>query len=65
MTEPVETAAGNYRRYYEGVRDALLGKAEQPVKAVEAWRTARLLEWAQESSDKGSEVVCDWSGEPD
>ena len=65
VTEPVETAAGNYRRYYEGVRDALLGKAEQPVKAVEAWRTARLLEWAQESSDKGSEVVCDWSGEPD
>ena len=63
-TQPVETLAGDYRIYYEGVRDALLGKSEAPVKPVEAWRTARVLEWAQESSDRRCEVVCDWSGEP-
>jgi predicted dehydrogenase len=62
---PVETLTGNYRRYYEGVRDALTGRREAPVKAVEAWRTARLLEYAQESSEKRREVVCDWSGEPE
>ena len=61
---PIETIHGDYRRFYEGVRDALLGKAEPPVKAVEAWRTARLLEFATESSEKRREVVCDWSGEP-
>ena len=61
----METLTGNYRRYYEGVRDALLGKGEVPVKGVEAWRTARLLEWAWESSEKRAEVVCDWSEEPE
>ena len=61
---PIETIHGDFRRYYEGVRDAVLGKAEPPVKAVEAWRTARLLEFAGESSEKRCEVICDWSGEP-
>jgi hypothetical protein len=65
VTEPVETIVGDYRRYYEGVRDALLGEIAQPVKAVEAWRTARVLEWAQESSDRQSEVACDWAAEPE
>ena len=64
ITHPVEPIPGDYRRYYAGVRDALLGKAEAPVKAVEAWRTARLLEWAQESSDRRCEIACDWSTEP-
>jgi predicted dehydrogenase len=64
ITHPVEPVPGDYRRYYAGVRDALLGKADPPVKAVQAWRTARLLEWAQESSDKRCEIACDWSTEP-
>lgn len=64
VTQPVETLSGDYRRYYAGVRDALLGKAPPPVKAVEAWRTSRVLEWAVESWEQRREVRCGWSGEP-
>jgi hypothetical protein len=46
------------------MRDALLGKAAVPVPAVAAWRVARLLEWARESSDQRREIPCDWSQEP-
>jgi len=60
---PVETIAGDYRLYYAGVRDALLGKAPAPTAAVDAWRVARVLEWAAESSEKRREVECDWSRE--
>lgn len=64
VTRPVETLAGDYRRFYEAVRDAVTGGGQAPVKGVEAWRTARVLEWSQESSDRRCEVSCDWSGEP-
>jgi scyllo-inositol 2-dehydrogenase (NADP+) len=64
VTQPVETLRGDYRLYYAGVRDALLGKAPAPVKAVEAWRTARVLEWAAESSEQRCEIRCDWAAEP-
>jgi scyllo-inositol 2-dehydrogenase (NADP+) len=64
VTQPVETLRGDYRHYYAGIRDALLGKSPAPVKAVEAWRTARVLEWAAESSEQRREIRCDWSGEP-
>lgn len=64
VTQPVETLQGDYRLYYAGIRDALLGKAPAPVKAVEAWRTARVLEWAAESSEQHREIRCDWADEP-
>jgi predicted dehydrogenase len=64
VTRPVEPIAGDYRLFYAGVRDALLGKAPAPVSGVDAWRVARLLEWAVESSDKRCEIACDWSLEP-
>jgi scyllo-inositol 2-dehydrogenase (NADP+) len=64
VTQPVEPVPGDYRLYYAGVRDALLGKAPVPVAAVDAWRVARLLERAAESSEQRREMVCDWSGEP-
>jgi len=64
ITQPVESIPGDYRLYYAAVRDALLGKGPAPVSAMAAWRVARLLEWAAESSEKRCEVVCDWSGEP-
>jgi predicted dehydrogenase len=64
VTRPVEPIPGDYRLYYAGVRDALLGKAPAPVPAVAAWRVARLLEWAVESSEQRREIVCDWSEEP-
>ncbi len=64
VTRPVESVPGDYRMYYAGIRDALLGKAPLPVPAVDAWRTARVLEWAQESAGKRREIACDWSAEP-
>jgi scyllo-inositol 2-dehydrogenase (NADP+) len=64
VTRPVEPERGDYRRYYAGIRDALLGKAPAPVTALDSWRVARLLEWAVESSEQRREIVCDWSGEP-
>lgn len=59
-TRAVEPVNGDYRRFYAGVRDALLGRAAAPVPAVAAWRVARLLEWAMESSNLRREVPCDW-----
>lgn len=64
VTQPVQTLTGDYRLYYAAVRDALLGKAPAPLKAVEAWRTARILEWAAESSEQRREIRCDWTNEP-
>jgi scyllo-inositol 2-dehydrogenase (NADP+) len=64
VTRPIEPVAGDYRHYYAIVRDALLGKAPAPVPALDAWRVARLLEWAAESAEKRREVLCDWSEEP-
>jgi predicted dehydrogenase len=64
VTRPVEPVPGDYRLYYAGVRDALLGKVSAPVAGLDAWRVARLLEWAAESSDKRREIACDWSLEP-
>lgn len=64
VTQPVEPATGDYRLYYAGVRDALLGKAPAPVEALDAWRGARILEWAAQSSEQRREIACDWSGEP-
>jgi predicted dehydrogenase len=64
VTRPVAPVPGNYRLYYAGVRDALLGSSPAPTTALEAWRVGRLLEWAAESSDKRREILCNWSEEP-
>lgn len=64
VSRPVEAIAGDYRLFYAGVRDCLLGKGPVPTAAVEAWRVARVLERAMESSEKRREVECDWSLEP-
>jgi predicted dehydrogenase len=63
-TRPVEPLPGDYRLYYAGIRDALQGKAPAPATALDAWRTASLLEWAVESFDRRREIICDWSEEP-
>jgi predicted dehydrogenase len=65
VTKPVEPVPGDYRLFYAGVRDALLGKAAAPVTARDAWRTARLLEWARQSSSERREIVCNWGEEPE
>ncbi len=58
--EQVETEAGDYRRYYENVRDAMLGLAAPAVTAHQALDVIRLLELALESSRLGRTVA--WPG---
>jgi len=64
VTRPVPPVPGDYRLFYTGVRDALLNNTPAPVPVVAAWRTARILEWAQESSQQQREIVCIWADEP-
>jgi scyllo-inositol 2-dehydrogenase (NADP+) len=64
-THTVESVAGDYRLFYQGVRDALTGDAKPPVEALDAWRTARILEWAAESAKTHRDIECDWSAEPE
>ena len=64
FSRPVEPVIGDYRFYYAGIRDALLGKGPVPIAAIDAWRVARLLELAMQSSEERREIPCDWSGEP-
>jgi predicted dehydrogenase len=64
VTHPVAPIPGDYRLYYAGIRDALRGKALAPVTALDAWRVARLLEWAAQSSQERREIACDWGEEP-
>jgi scyllo-inositol 2-dehydrogenase (NADP+) len=64
VTHQVESVPGDYRFFYSGVRDALLGTAKPPVEAIDAWRTARVLEWALESSKAQRDIECDWAVEP-
>jgi len=65
VATPVRPVAGDYRLFYAGIRDALLGKAPSPVNAIDAWRVLRILEWASESSQRRCDVACDWSDEPE
>jgi predicted dehydrogenase len=65
VSRPVPAVTGDYRLYYAGIRDALLGKAPAPVTGIDGWRVARLLEWVAESSEKRREIACDWSEEPE
>jgi scyllo-inositol 2-dehydrogenase (NADP+) len=64
VTRPIAPIPGDYRLFYASVRDALEGRAAVPVSAIDAWRTAKLLEWAEESSKQRCEIESDWSGEP-
>jgi predicted dehydrogenase len=63
-TRQIEPLPGDYRSFYEGVRDALLADVKPPVEAIDAWRAARVLEWAAESARQHRDIECDWSGEP-
>jgi scyllo-inositol 2-dehydrogenase (NADP+) len=64
IAHTIETVPGDYRQFYRGVRDAAAGSGEPPVRPADAWRAARILEWAQESSAAGHDIGCDWTGEP-
>jgi predicted dehydrogenase len=52
----VESLCGDYRAYYRGIRDTLLGTAPLPVTAAEAFTVMELLEAAAESAARRCEV---------
>jgi len=60
ITHPIKPIPGDYRLFYSGVRDAILGYAAPPVGAIEAWQAARLLEYAVQSSKERREIPCAW-----
>jgi predicted dehydrogenase len=62
--QTVETEVGDYRGIYANVRDALLGEAKLAVVPEQAWRTARVIELARESSGQGRVLPVDFSDEP-
>jgi predicted dehydrogenase len=55
-TERLRTAVGDYRRYYENVRDAIRGTAPLAVTAEQATTVIRLIELALVSSREGRTV---------
>ena len=55
----VPTVNGDYRLFYANVRDAILGQAKQAVSGIDAWRVARLIELARESSQERRTVNVD------
>ncbi len=57
--EPVPTEPGDYRQYYENVRDAIRGRAKPAVGVDAAWSVARVIELARESSRRGARVPVD------
>ncbi len=57
--ETVPTLPGNYRHYYENVRDAILGKAPLAVTVEAAWSVACIMELARESSRTGCRLPVD------
>ncbi len=54
----VPTLPGDYRRYYENVRDAILGRSPLSVPGEQGWRVIRLLEMAIESSALRRTLPC-------
>ena len=62
--QSVPTLRGDYRGFYENVRDALLGRAELAVTPEQVWRTTRLIELARESSGQGRRLRVDFTGQP-
>jgi len=52
-TEARPRAKGDYRQYYVGVRDAILGRAPNPVSPADARRVMAVLECAIRSAEQG------------
>ncbi len=59
--ETVPTLAGDYRRFYANVRDAIQGSAKLETGVDAAWSVARLIELARESSREGRRLPVDLS----
>jgi predicted dehydrogenase len=61
VTENLPTAPGDYRQYYQNVRDAMIGEAPLAVTPQQALNVMRALELAAESSRRRC-AVC-WKKE--
>ncbi|WP_158615510.1 Gfo/Idh/MocA family oxidoreductase [Acidipila sp. EB88] len=59
--EVIRTLPGDYRKYYENVRNAICGTAPLEVGVGAAWSVARIIELARESSRTGCRVPVDLS----
>jgi predicted dehydrogenase len=53
----VPTERGDYRRFYEGFRDAVLGIGERPVEPADSLAVLRVLEAAERSAATGAVVT--------
>ena len=53
---------GDYRLFYAGVRDAVLGNAPPPVSAEDGYRVIRLLDLAVASSEQGRTLPVTFTG---
>ncbi len=60
--QAVPTLAGDYRRYYENIRDAISGRAEPAVTAAAAGRVMEILELARRSSLERRTLPCNAGG---
>jgi scyllo-inositol 2-dehydrogenase (NADP+) len=60
----IPTEPGDYRDYYANVRDAILGKAPIAVPGADAWRTARIIELARQSSEEGRTLSVNFETSP-
>jgi scyllo-inositol 2-dehydrogenase (NADP+) len=58
----VSTEVGDYRHFYESVRDAILGVSPLAIPTEDGYRTIRLLELAVQSSEKQHTLAVDFSG---
>jgi scyllo-inositol 2-dehydrogenase (NADP+) len=58
----VPTEVGDYRHFYESVRDAILGVSPLAIPAEDGYRTIRLLELAVQSSERQRTLTVDFSG---
>jgi predicted dehydrogenase len=59
-TRPIPTTPSSYARYYENIRDAILGKAQQGVTPEQALNVMRGLELAVASNER--RCVLPWTG---
>ena len=58
----VSTEIGDYRHFYESVRDAILGVSSLAIPAEDGYRTIKLLELAVQSSEKQRTLAVDFGG---
>ncbi len=52
LVSEVESEAGDYRLFYQNVRDAILGKCGLEVTAMQAANTIKIIELAMKSNDE-------------